>query len=391
MRSGRKTKKPGNGSAVRGPAYVFISSRLVAGDIILSTVPTDLLSFIIRVATSSDFSHAAICSKPGLLVEARGFGVARVALDRLAVRELSNVRVLRLRSETVSNAAEIAAKAAEYAEAAVFSRYSYVGAALALLPRLSIERRYDEFFCSHLVAEAYRTAGVELLPGIDPTKTVPGAIAESPHLADITASVTRLEEHDLFTPWEAIEEGTTPSLHRDEVVIGRRIVSRMKKNFRALGVAPPETLPQLIVSFCKLPRRLRKAMDAAFVQVLQEEGYLDLVQRFSERFGASFKHDWLVQSAVEMGLITAERIPLLLDRWRLHLDAYRQAIDADRLMAEASRAAYENTGLESIGRLAQLYAEVLLMRTRVAAALERSIKLLEQLRVDLGTQAPLSS
>lgn len=363
-------------AAKQEAAYVFESARLLPGDIVLSTVPADLLSRTIRVATWSAFSHAAICSEPGLLVEARGLGVARVSVGRLAVRELSTLRVLRLRADSVQGAARIAATAADYAEATVLSRYWHWGAVTALLRHVPVESR-SQFFCSHLVAEAYRAAGLELLPGCAPTKTVPGAFLESSHLADVTASVTRLEERHAFTAWEKIEDGLTPSIHESEVTVCHRIVDRMREHFATCGVTPPATFPKLVESFCDLPKEQRKAMDQAFAECLRVEGYSELVQRFSREYSASY-YDRLVLFGLDTGQITALQAPALLDRWRSLLDGYRRAIEMDTLVAVASRNAYKASELQALQELSELYADVLHMRTSVAAALERSILLLER-------------
>ena len=55
-----------------GQVYVVNPSALEIGDIVLSAAnPRDLASRLIRMSTSGNYCHAAICTRTGLLMEAK--------------------------------------------------------------------------------------------------------------------------------------------------------------------------------------------------------------------------------------------------------------------------------------------------------------------------------
>lgn len=71
------------------------TSKLRRGDLILSTDRSSPISYCIRLATRSPFSHVALCTAPPFVVEAIGVGVARLTLERVLVKDRRNVAVLR--------------------------------------------------------------------------------------------------------------------------------------------------------------------------------------------------------------------------------------------------------------------------------------------------------
>ena len=85
-----------------GTAFVFVPRFVCPGDILLTRVPFDLLDpstyagVAIRGATLAPFSHAALCIEPGLMIEAIGTGVCRLALGQTGSRQRRNVKLLRL-------------------------------------------------------------------------------------------------------------------------------------------------------------------------------------------------------------------------------------------------------------------------------------------------------
>jgi hypothetical protein len=178
--------------------YLFKPEALEVGDIILSTDPTSNESRVIRWLTGGDYSHAAICTRVGLLVEAtfssKGVGgVARANIMRVVADAPETLRLLRLQPG-VPRRREIAEKAAARAEWMISREYWFDGVKGFLRSKIPTNEK-QAFFCSHLVAQAYREAGLELLPGVPSEKTAPSAFQESTLLEDLTSEslTTELE------------------------------------------------------------------------------------------------------------------------------------------------------------------------------------------------------
>jgi hypothetical protein len=139
-------------------AFAFVPRFVCPGDILLTRVPLNLLdkstynSLIIRAGTRAPFSHAALCIEPGLLIEAIGTGVCRLALGQTGARSNKNVRLLRLNLD-VPNGPVFAQRAADFGHQYLSRGYSISGAVGARISAFRKDR--GDLFCSDLVARAY--------------------------------------------------------------------------------------------------------------------------------------------------------------------------------------------------------------------------------------------
>lgn len=173
------------------PVYVFIADQLKPGDILLSTQQTSTVSQIIRSVTSSDFSHAALLMVNSLCIEAVDDGVRVVALGRVCVSDLRNVRVLRLRDQGQCHVAEMAAHVAKNN---LYKPYWLRGAIAAPFGKKGGQSNGQKFFCSHFVAHCYLESGLDLFKGKDVEKVIPNDFLKLPDvLDDITDTVFRQE------------------------------------------------------------------------------------------------------------------------------------------------------------------------------------------------------
>jgi cell wall-associated NlpC family hydrolase len=158
------------------------AAELLPGDILL-TAANGLTSIGIRLATLAPVSHAALYAGDGDVVEAVGEGVRRRSLDEVLAEESV---VVAFRHPALD--AQAAARVRSFALDKVGTRYSHVG--VMLHAPFSLQRRLCElplvpsgvrdfcvrgvariqlgassnerFFCSQLVMEAYRQAGVPI-------------------------------------------------------------------------------------------------------------------------------------------------------------------------------------------------------------------------------------
>jgi Permuted papain-like amidase enzyme, YaeF/YiiX, C92 family len=164
------------------PAAVVERELVQAGDILLTTDPT-LTSASIRLMTLAPVSHAAVYVGDGKVAEALGSGVRVRQLDEL-LAEASAAYVLRYPDLTDEQAALIR----QYAEEKAGTGFNFLGVTLHIpfaigrrvceLPLVPstlrdgcirsigvlhhLAARERRLFCSQLVLQAYRHAGVQV-------------------------------------------------------------------------------------------------------------------------------------------------------------------------------------------------------------------------------------
>ena len=92
------SKHSGGENAPRlSEAFAFKHDLIHPGDILLCTRPGDTISKVIRGTTAGTFSHAAICTKSPIFVEADFSGVCSFSLERCLITSKDNPRILRLK------------------------------------------------------------------------------------------------------------------------------------------------------------------------------------------------------------------------------------------------------------------------------------------------------
>jgi hypothetical protein len=181
--------------APRDDEAALAQDVLEPGDIILTSAPT-LRSVGIRLFTLSSVSHAALYVGDGRIVEALGSGVHERPLDGLLLEE--NVAIV-LRYPDLGRDDQL--EILDYALQKTGARFSFFGATLHL--PFSVTRRVcelplipgavrdaclrgmgvlsyaaasdDRLFCSQLVMQAYRSAGVQVTDA-DPRLITPADI-----------------------------------------------------------------------------------------------------------------------------------------------------------------------------------------------------------------------
>lgn len=181
-------------------------SILRLGDIVLTTT-TAAISSAIRFATRSDISHAMIYVYKCSVIDATSEGVHARNTQRLFLDEKCAAYVLRLR-ENISR--EQVAAVVEYARARIGTQYSSTEAVMTAVggaPKWS-----DKQFCSRLVAQAFASAGILLVP--DPNFCSPADLQRSELLEPVASATTvvTVEETDW---WKTRED--VPQLMRDAI------------------------------------------------------------------------------------------------------------------------------------------------------------------------------
>lgn len=155
---------------------VFNADLVQPGDVVLTTTP-DPMSQTIRKVTGADISHAMICVGKSSVIDSTGDGVHARNLERMILEPGCAGHVLRpVKPLTTEQLQSVIF----FARAAVGTRYTKTGAAKSVLAGLFAGRRQ---FCSRLVAQAYREAGINLVADADFCH--PGELLNSAALAEV--------------------------------------------------------------------------------------------------------------------------------------------------------------------------------------------------------------
>lgn len=237
---------------------VFVSDLVQLGDIVLTTTP-DTMSLTIRKIIGADISHAMICVGKSSVIDSTGDGVHARNLDRIILEPGCAGYVLRPVQPLTADQLH---SAISFARAAVGTRYSKSGAAKSVLAGFVAGRRQ---FCSRLVAQAYRHAGVDLVPDADFCH--PGEFLDSAALV-VVPNVLRA----LNTEEEADRRDDVDSVQamRDSTNILLREARKLSSDI--------ESLNDIDVYLVEHPEA-----DARLVQALQTSRYLELWKDEFER------------------------------------------------------------------------------------------------------------
>lgn len=119
-------------SADDGTIYSLIPDEVYVGDVVLSA-GSGIISWGIRKSTGSEFSHAALCTRPGMLLEAVAHGVMRRSVLATYVSRRKWIKVLRPNFSVVDQ--DTGRSLAHCAEALYGRGYSGRGAVASRFPR----------------------------------------------------------------------------------------------------------------------------------------------------------------------------------------------------------------------------------------------------------------
>lgn len=254
----------------RRPHYMLDPDLLVPGDVILSTQKA-AASFLIRLGTRSQFSHAAIYLGGGLYAEAVGLGVR---VRAVATMIKTGVKVFRLKPGGSPDAAAIAVKASACVNDYIHAPYWKAGAMLSIYKATVLEKRH-RLFCSHLVAQAYKDAGLEVVPSLDPTKVTPALLSKSAAFDDVSASVVKR----LWMIPDFVADPHFESLSDRETTLVQDMRADAADWFAAQGIPVPDTWADMVffLSADSNPAR-RNALDRALMSVLARHGYVRLLE-----------------------------------------------------------------------------------------------------------------
>jgi len=200
---------------------VFIAGLIQPGDVVLTTTP-EPMSQTIRKVTGADISHAMICVGKSSVIDSTGDGVHARNLRRLILEPGCAGYVLRPVNPLTTDQLHFVIS---FARSAVGTRYSMTGAAKSVLAGFAAGRRQ---YCSRLVAQAYRNAGVNLV--LDADFCHPGEILKSAALVEVPNVLSNLsaeEEADWREDIDNVQamRDSTNALLREARKLSREIES----------------------------------------------------------------------------------------------------------------------------------------------------------------------
>lgn len=191
--------------ASKGPKRLN-DAVLRPGDIVLTTT-TAAVSKAIRVVTGSDISHAMVCVEDYSIIDATGEGVHARNTQRLFFEEGCSIYVLRLR-DGISDAQLAAVRT--YMRAHIGTQYSTKEAMLTVLG--GARQWSKKQFCSRLVAQAFASAGIQLVP--DPNFCSPANLKDSRLLTSVPGATVAVSAREAAW-WEG--NADVPQRMRDAI------------------------------------------------------------------------------------------------------------------------------------------------------------------------------
>ncbi len=237
---------------------VFVAGLVQPGDVVLTTTP-EPMSQTIRKFTGADISHAMICVGTSSVIDSTGDGVHARNLERIILEPGCAGHVLR---PVKPLSTEQLRSIVSFARAAVGTRYTMTGAAKSVLAGVAAGRRQ---FCSRLVAQAYRDAGVNLVSDADFCH--PGELLKSAALVEVPNVLRNLSP----------EEETHWHEDIDNVQTMRDAINALLQSARKLS-SEIESLNDLDAYLVEHPEA-----DAQLVQALRSSRYLELWRDEFER------------------------------------------------------------------------------------------------------------
>lgn len=303
MISNNDADNTGTSSGIDGRTQVFLlrPEKLLVGDIILSTVSNAAISKTVRQVTQSRFSHASmVIRKGGLIIEAAGKSVRLSSLLNLAARNLENVRVLRLIDKSEGLADRL-----ENAISHCFKDYSFAGAIMSMT-QMRFRAPDTEFFCSQLVATAYKEAGVFLFDK-ESEKIIPEDFVNCAKLSDVTDEIfvrtTIKEARETCFGLRLIEDGSNLIPENDLNQKLKSVAQTFKKKLPRASKWPVSSPVDIIAllsndeAFRKCGNR--KEIHDALLASMNDCRLSSFSKTLSQEFAASFHMDSIL--AAELG------------------------------------------------------------------------------------------
>ena len=346
------------------------------GDVLLTRSPGQATSKIVQCVTSSPFSHAILVLDLPWAIESTKYGVVKFRLDRMAFKNPAN-GCLR-RSRAAEEGKLDIGRLIEFAEGRVAAPYAKKEV-LASIFRSMPQIEPGSFFCSQLIAEAYRASGFGLIDALPPERITPAIFASSPLFIskepftglDETASLAL--EHSFF------DAHSLPSFAQRESGIKQAIFRRVRHHY-PLQTARPETFDDLLLALATLQGHDAGAavlLDQAFCRAISEERLVSLLGDLMPADSETFFVDFYLTQALARKAMSHEQMHSLQEFYRENAERFTVSNSERQRAVQVFRQLFMLTGLESVRLVLAAAEEAHRMSLRVAETIGRCVQLLD--------------
>lgn len=294
------------------------------GDIIL-TASHSKAGKAIRASTGAVVSHAIICVQYGSIIDSTADGVQSRNLQREFFEDDEEIYVFRLRDPVPPH---LMSKIVDYARSQIGARYSIPEAVRSVA---SVRKpRGRRQYCSRLIAQAYRHAGISLVP--DQDYCAPEDLRKSPLLVELPDMTEYLSEEEA-QGWRA----------------GAGALDRQKEAQNAV-LSAVRRLDGSVETFEDVDRVVEQhpEWDEEIAQAYLSSGYLDLWREMVGRH--PWRYDLRLALALDPDLASDIRAYCVETIREYHTGGERFAV-----MLAYYQAAQERTPRVSRAHLVELY------------------------------------
>jgi hypothetical protein len=367
--------KRGKTSNTPETCFPLAVEKLKPGDVILTASPGQAVSVIIRAITNSDYSHAILVADHGYGVESADYGVVKFRLDRFAVRDPKNIKVLRVRDKFRTENLED--RAVAFASRMVTREYASKDVLTALFDRIPRMER-GTFFCSQLVCSAYAAAGLRLSDR-RPEKVSPGMLSVSHVLEEVSLDLKSVPTMSLSHVPTFLDGPNMRAPVEEEVTARQEAFRRLQPVLERFGLVAADfssAVEQLLDSW-QTERPFVLEFDQAFSEALRESGLVGLTNKIFPADADQLFIDFYVRHAIVSGGMPPDRQKELREFYRRELERLGRTNAERDADVTAYKKAYLAFPLETIRLLlAETWAALLTSR-RTELAFERASEILD--------------
>ena len=370
-------KAHGESASTVTPAYKLNLDRLRPGDVILTRSPGQPVSEAIRLSTGAEFSHAILVLALPYALESAKHGVIKFQIDRMAMTSPENVLVLRLkRSVAVSIDFQ---RIIDFAESRVTSPYAQkevLASVFRSLPRIES----GTFFCSQIVAEAYRMGGLSSIDNLPPERTTPADIASS-DLFEVVPNCTFARTPDEM-PFEHhfLDAPSPQSFAELENAIKQEIMSVVQPQLTRCGL-PTSNFNDAVVALAHLlnERELdARELDAVFSSAICEKGLVSLSRKVMPPDSDALFLDYHLRHLLMGKRLSDKQLLTLLLHYELMGERLSKSNEERDRGVTIFRKAYLYSDLETIRLVLAATAEAFHVSLRIAQVNTRCLAMVRQ-------------
>lgn len=235
--------------------YLLDDSKLEIGDVILTTT-SQKLSKIIKTFTHSDYSHAMIYVGGCSCIDSTGNGVQAHNTQRMLFSASEFCKVLRFKESLTNKQLD---EIIYFVRSKIGTDYSVPEAIKAGMKTNSNNKEPNKQFCSRLVAQAYKSGGIELVNNCDYSS--PEDLNSSDKLYEIINVLKLATEAEI----KFATEENTPLKIQEQV---HNFIFQKTRKITRLDIQTFEQLNSMLIKF--------PVFDEPILEVLKESEYLKL-------------------------------------------------------------------------------------------------------------------